>query len=182
MNMAVWNKASPRRRRILSIIAVLVVALAVTAIGSQLPVNREQANQISDELNQTIAILESHGALTQYIFGNNFMICLLMFVPLIGPLAGLFIMFNTGSAIGAIATAGGYSPIVALVALFITPVAWLEFTAYSTAMAESVWLFRRLLQGLGVRELRKASVFVSICAVILAVGAIVEVALISVAS
>ena len=84
------------------------------------------------------------------------------------------------NVVGAIATSGGYPPILALIALVITPVFWLEFAAYSTAMAESVWLFRRLLQGRGLRELRTMSIFVTICAVILAVGAIVETALISV--
>jgi uncharacterized membrane protein SpoIIM required for sporulation len=103
-----------------------------------------------------------------------------MFVPIIGPLFGLFVLFNSGTVIGAIATAEGFSPILALVVLFITPVAWLEFGAYSTAMAESVWLFRRFLQRRSASELRKTAVFVSICAVLLIVGAIVEVALLSI--
>jgi len=179
MKVAIWTQASPRRKRTLSILAVLVVALAVTAVGSQSPMDSEQANQISVSLNQTVATLKDEGALTQYIFGNNFMICLLMFVPIVGPLVGLFIMFSTGGAIGAIATAGGYPPVLALIALFITPVAWLEFAAYSTAMAESVWIFRRLLQRRGIHELKKACVFISICAGLLVAGAIVEVALIS---
>ena len=179
MSIAIWTKASPRRKRILSIVIVFIVAFAVTVIGSFVPMDAAQADQISADLNQTVNTLESSGALTQYIFGNNFMITLLMFVPIIGPLLGLFIMFNTGTVVGAIATAGGYPPIVALAALFITPVAWLEFAVYSTAMAESVWLFRRLLQGRGMRELRNTTVFISICAVLLVVGTIVEVALIS---
>lgn len=180
MNVAIWTQASPRRRRILSTLAVLVVALATTAIGSQSPMDSEEANQISESLNQTVATLKDQGALTQYIFGNNFMICLLMFVPIVGPLVGLYILFNTGSAIGAIATAGGYPPVLALIALFITPVAWFEFAAYSTAMAESVWIFRRLLQRLGVHELKKACIFISICAGLLVAGAIVEAVLISI--
>ena len=179
MNVPIWTEASPRRRRIFSIVAVLIVALAVTAIGSMLPIDEDEADRISNELNQTVAVLKDQGVLTQYIFGNNFMICMLMFVPIVGPLAGLFIMFTTGSVVGAIATAGGYPSVVALVSLFITPVAWLEFAAYATAMGESVWLFRRLLQKRGVGELKKASIFVAISAVLLVVAAIVEVALIS---
>ena len=79
----------------------------------------------------------------------------------------------------AIATNGGYPSILAFVALFLTPVAWIEYAAYSTAMAESIWLFRRLMQRLGLRELRNTAIFISICAVLLVVGAIVETALIS---
>jgi uncharacterized membrane protein SpoIIM required for sporulation len=180
MSFALWNRASSRRKRIISIVAVFIVATIVTGVGSLVPMDADQADQISRELNQTASLLESQGALTQFIFGNNFMICLFMFVPIIGPLFGLFVLFNSGTVIGAIATAEGFSPILALVVLFITPVAWLEFGAYSTAMAESVWLFRRFLQRRSASELRKTAVFVSICAVLLIVGAIVEVALLSI--
>ena len=179
MNAPIWANTSPLRKRILLIVVVLIVAIVVTVIGSQLPLDQEQADQINDELNQTVTALKEQGALTQYIFGNNFMICLLMFVPIIGPIAGMYIMFSTGSVVGAIAISEGYPPIVALAALLITPVAWLEFAAYSTAMGESIWLFRRLLQGRGKNELKRACIFVSICAALLVLGAVIEVALIS---
>jgi len=180
MSITIWTKASTRRKRIYSIIAVFLVAFAVTAIGTLTPVDPEQANQISDELNQTVSTLNARGALTQYIFGNNFLISLLMFIPIIGPLLGLFIMYNTGTVIGAIATAEGFPPLLALALVFI-PIGLIEFAAYSTAMAESVWLFWRLINRKGLREIRVTSVFISICAVLLLVGAIVEVALISAA-
>lgn len=181
MSLAIWTKASTRRKRILSVAAIFVVAVIVTLVGTQVPIDQQQANQISKDLNQTVTLLENNGVLAQYIFGNNFLICLLMFVPIIGPLLGLFIMFNTGTVIGAIAKSGGYPPIIALVALFLTPVAWLEFASYSTAMAESVWLLRRFLQRRGFRELRVTTIFIAITAVILAVSAIIEVALIALA-
>jgi uncharacterized membrane protein SpoIIM required for sporulation len=181
MSIPIWTKASSRRKRILTIILVFVVAFAIMATGSLVPVDKGQAKQISDDLNQTVSSLSDQGVLTQYIFGNNFLICLLMFVPIIGPLLGLLIISNTGTAIGAIATASGTSPILALVALFVTPVAWLEFAAYSTAISESVWLFWRLIRGKGLRELKNTCIFISICAVLLVAGAIVEVALISLA-
>jgi hypothetical protein len=177
---AVWRNASPRRKRIYSAIAVLIVAVIITVVGSLVSVSAEQARQISDELNQTVTSASQSGSLTQYIFGNNFFICLLMFIPILGPVFGLFVLFNTGTAVSAVATAQGYPSIIALIALVITPVFWLEFAAYSTAMAESVWLFRRLLQGRGLHELRNTCIFISICAVLLFVGAIVETVLVSI--
>jgi uncharacterized membrane protein SpoIIM required for sporulation len=176
----IWTKASTRRKRIYSIIAVFILAFILTAVGTLIPVSAEEVNQINDDLNQTISSLSERGVLTQYIFGNNFLICLLMFVPIVGPFLGLFIMFNTGNAIGAIAMAEGISPLLALVLVFI-PIGFIEFTAYSTAMAESVWLFWRLVTRRGLRELRVTSIFISLCAGLLAVGAIVEGALISLA-
>ena len=181
LSITIWTRASPRRKRILSTIFILIVAIAVTGLGTLVPIDQQEAKKISNDLNQTVTTLGNEGALVQYILGNNLLICLLMFIPIIGPLLGLYIMFNTGNVVGAIAAAGGYSPALALIALFITPVAWLEFAAYSTAMTESIWLFRRALQGRGFRELRKnTTMFIAICAVLLAVGAIVETALISV--
>lgn len=178
--IAMWRNASPRRKRILSTVAIFVVALVITIIGSFMPMDPQQANQISNDLNQTVNSMSENGALMQYIFGNNFFICLLMFVPVIGPIFGFYVLFNTGTVISAVATAGGYPPIVAFVALFLTPVAWFEFASYSVAMSESIWLFRRILQGRGVHELKNACLFVSICAVLLLLGAVLETALISV--
>jgi len=152
----------------------LVVALVITVIGSLAPMDAQEAEQISSDLNQTVNALEENGGLTQYIFGNNFLICLLMFIPVVGPVLGCFVLFNTGAAIGAIAASGGYPVILAFVALFLTPVAWLEFAAYSISMSESVWLFRRILQGRGKHEFKNACFFLTLCAVLLLVGAVVE--------
>ena len=179
MSIVKWIKASGRRKRIFSAIMVFIIAVAITAIGSLIPVSLQQANQVSNDLNQTVTTLSNNGVLLQFIFGNNFLISLLMFVPILGPLMGFLIMFNTGTVIGAIATSGGYSPALALASLFLTPIAWLEFAAYSTAISESVWLLWRFMHRLTLRELRNTSFLISICAVLLAVGAVVETALIS---
>jgi hypothetical protein len=144
-----------------------------------MPMNSQEANQINNELNQTMNSLSENGALMQYIFGNNFFICLLMFIPIIGPLLGCYILFNTGTVIGAISAAEGIPAIVALAATFI-PIGLIEFTAYSAAMTESIWLFRRILQGRGKHEFKNACLFIALCAVLLLLGAIIETAIISI--
>jgi len=63
--------------------------------------------------------------------------------------------------------------------LFAFPFTWLEFLAYSTAFAESVWLTWRIIQHKGKKELVNTCIFISICAVMLLVAAIVEMAIIS---
>jgi uncharacterized membrane protein SpoIIM required for sporulation len=181
LSISIWTRGSSRRKRLLSIAAVFIVVIVVTVLGSFTPVSQQDATKISNDLNQTVTTLSNEGDLTAYIFGNNLFICLLMFVPIIGPVVGLFIMYNTGAVVGAVATAGNYSPAIGLIAIFITPVGWLEFAAYSTAMAESVWLFRRFMQRRGFSELRKnTTLFITIATAILAVSAIIENALISV--
>ncbi len=45
-----------------------------------------------------------------------------MFVPFIGPVIGLFILFDTGVALGAIASVQGYPVWFGLLNLILTPV------------------------------------------------------------
>ena len=176
--LSFWRSASSKRKRIYSIIFIFVIAFIVTVVGSYLPLNHQDAMTISNQLNETLNTHKSDNTLTQYIFLNNFSICLLMFVPIIGPLLGMFILFDTGVALGAISSMLGYPVGIGLISLMLTPVFWLEFAAYSTAMAESVWLFRRLTQKRWL-HLKNTAMFIGICAGLLIVGAIIEVWLIS---
>jgi hypothetical protein len=180
MSLEIWKKASPMRKRRLSIVAILIIAIIITLIGSLTPMDPQQARDISNSLNQTVNTMKQDDTLLPYIFGNNFMICLAMFIPVIGPLLGFYILFNTGTVIGAISTAEGIPAIIALVATFI-PIGLIEFTAYSTAMTGSIWLFRRITQGRGIRELKNTCIFISIAAVLLFLGAVIETILISMA-
>lgn len=177
-----WKKASLKRKRIFSAIIILIISFLVTAMGMLVPISQEEAERINNNLNQTVNSLSQEGGIIQFIFGNNFMICLLMFIPLIGPLLGFFALFNTGTVINAIAIAENYPSAVVLLALFLTPVAWLEYAAYSTAISESIWLFKSFFQKRLRSELRTACIFISICAVLLLTGAIVETLIIFFAS
>jgi lipoprotein signal peptidase len=102
-----------------------------------------------------------------------------MFVPIIGPILGFFILFDTGYALGAIAQVQGVPALLEILVLILTPVFWLEFTSYSIGITESIWLFRRLMQRRW-RELRNTVILVGVCAGLLAVGAVVETWLISI--
>ena len=170
----IWKKSSTKRKRILSAIAILTIAVLITALGMLIPTSQQEAEFINNNLNQTVNSLTQDGRIVQFIFGNNFMICLLMFIPIIGPLLGFYALFNTGTVINAIAIAEGYPSGLVFIALFLTPVAWIEYAAYSTAISESIWLFRRILQKQTWKELRNTSIFISICGVLLLIGAIIE--------
>ncbi len=50
-----------------------------------------------------------------------------MFIPVAGAALGMFILFDTGVALGAIAATQGYPVWVGLASLVVTPVFWLEF-------------------------------------------------------
>ena len=179
LDLSFWKNASQRRKRIYSIIAIFVIALIVTIIGSYVPLSAKDALTLSNQVNQTLNENKANNTLTQYIFINNFEICLLMFIPVVGAALGMFILFDTGLALGAIAATQGYPTWLGLASLVVTPVFWLEFAAYSIAMAESIWLFRRLTQKRW-RELKWTTISIGVCAALLIIGAVVEVWLITV--
>ena len=168
-----WTNASARRKRIYSIVFIFLISVLVTALGTLVPLNAQDSRQLSDSINQTLNENRASGTLPQYIFLNNFEICLLMFVPIVGALFGLFTLFSTGVALGAIANVQGYPALLGFAVLLLTPIFWLEFISYSIGITESIWLFRRLTQRRW-RELKNLGIFIGICALLLAIGAIVE--------
>jgi hypothetical protein len=168
-----WTNASSKRKRIYSIIIIFIIAFILTVVGSYVPLSHQDAQTISSNLNSTLNEQKARGNLGEYIFLNNFEICLVMFIPIIGVVLGFAILFNTGIALGAIAYVQGYPVGLGLLSLVITPVFWLEFTAYSIAIAESIWLTRRLMQHRWL-EVKNTAILIAICAGILIVGAIVE--------
>jgi hypothetical protein len=172
-DLSFWANASTIRKRIYSIIIIFIIASIITVVGSFIPLNSQDAQSISNSLNETLTTNRANGSLTEYIFLNNFSICLVMFVPIIGPMLGFIILFDTGVALGAIASVQGYPVFIGLLSLVLTPVFWLEFTAYSTAIAASIWLTRRLMQRRWL-ELKNTAILIAICAAILIVGAVVE--------
>jgi uncharacterized membrane protein SpoIIM required for sporulation len=191
LDFSFWTNASQKRKRIYSIIAIFVIAFLVTVIGSYLPLSSSDAQTISENLNSTLNQYRANNTLTQYIFLNNFGICLAMFIPLFGAALGMFILFETGIALGAITTTQGYPVWIGLASLVITPVFWIEFIAYSIAMAGSIWLFRRIVKAIASKEpgqgrlilwheLKWTAIFIGTCAGLLAIGAVVEAWLITV--
>jgi hypothetical protein len=158
---------------------IFIISVILTTAGSLLPINAKDAQKLSANLNQTVSQNRASGTLPQYIFINNFGISLRMFIPILGPVIGFVILTNTGYALGAIAQVQGVSPLMAISSLVLTPVFWLEFTAYSIAIAESVWLIRRLVQQKW-GELKVTLILIGACAGLLAIGAVVETWIISI--
>ena len=174
MSLDFWKNVSPVNRRIITIVLIFVVIVILSALATLTPMDKQQATKTNDNLNQTVNALKANNALLQYIYGNNFMITIIMFVPFIGPIFGFLVLYNTGVAIEAEAIARNISPMQTFFSLFLTPIAWLEFAAYSTAIAGSIWLSARTLQNMAKHELANTAKFIAVCAVILLVSAIIE--------
>jgi len=181
-----WKEASLRRKRIYSVIFVLILSIIATLVGMLVPLSPQEAQLIVDQLNRTVTENTAQGTLIPAIFINNFSLCLLMFIPLIGLAIGMFILFSTGMAFRAIFDAQAASGLsgatttqiqasTAILALVLIGVVFLlEYVSYSIGMTESIWLFRRLLQNRWKGELKYLAIFIGIVALLLIVGAIVE--------
>lgn len=177
-----WLTASPKRKRIYSTFFVLILSVLSTLAGMFVQLPQDQAQTIYNQLNQT----SSSPTLLPDIFLNNFPLCLLMFIPLAGIGIGLFILFSTGMAFRAVfdiqaangltssASVSGINPTTAILVLALAAAVFvLEYVSYTIAMTESVWLFRRLLQKRW-REVKVLGMLISLVAVLLAIGAVVE--------
>ncbi|HSV50056.1 MAG TPA: stage II sporulation protein M [Candidatus Acidoferrales bacterium] len=180
LNLSFWRSASPKKERLYSILLVFIVAFSAMVIGSFAMVGHNQAKNISNNLNQTLSEHLTDNDLAEYIFLNNFQILLLMFIPLVGAGLGLIILYETGVVLSALATVHGYPAYIAVLTLLTTPVFWLEFAAYSIAMAESIWIFRCLLRRRW-GELKWFALSIGLCTLLLIIGAYVEVYLIHLA-
>ena len=175
-----WQKLRSRYRRLLTIFLFLALGLTATAIGVLTPMSYQEAVDRSSDLNQTRQNIQEmdllSGAAT--IFSNNFLICLIMFIPFFGLAIGFYILYNTGLYISAESSLSNVSPILTFLTLIIFPFAWLEFITYSTAFAENVWLPWRLIKYRDLSELVKAGMLILIVAGILFLAAIIEMAVI----
>jgi hypothetical protein len=170
-----WKRSSSRKKRITTILVFLLLWEIATAVGLLTPLSQADANSINQQLDQ-----ERKTASVESIFGHNLILCLVMFVPIGGPIFGFFSSYSSGVVMVAQSMspeAQGLSPLLLLLAYFLIPIYWLENISMSIGMAESVWLIRRTTQGYGKREIRNAAVLIAIATLILLVSAVIEIVL-----
>jgi uncharacterized membrane protein SpoIIM required for sporulation len=172
--MPFWTDASSFNKRLITIALVFIAAMIAMGLSTLTPMSSQDAENTFNELNQTVTTLKDNGLSLQYIFGNNLMITVMMFMPFIGPLIGFYVFYNTGVVIGAQSIHFHVHPLAGFAVLWLTPVAWLEFVSYSTAIAASLWLSWRLMHNGARHELGNTSKFFSVCTLILLLGAIIE--------
>lgn len=163
----------------MTIIGFIFLSMIITIAGVLTPLSSEEANAIGNELNETRNTMDSMPVVRQvpFIFGNNFMICLAGFVPIAGPIFECYVLYSTGVVIAA-DSYNKANPLMVFLFLFIFPFTWLEFIAYSIAFAESVWLTWRIIQRRFRSEVVTTCKFISICAVMLLLAAVIEIAII----
>ena len=183
MALNFWRKAPPKIKRILAIAMFFLFSIIITVAGILTHLNEEEINILGEGLEETQRVVDSLSKSQQvsFIFGNNFMISLAGFIPIAGPIFECYVLYSTGvvlSAYTAYDETIQASPLTLFFLLFLFPFTWLEFAAYSTAIAGSIWLTWRIIHHKGKREIKNTCILISICAVMLLVAAMIEAALI----
>ncbi len=179
--MSNLSNSPSRSKRILTILVFFLLSIAITIAGVLTPLSSKDSKDLNNDLKQmqdetkNMTVWQS----TIFIFTNNFRLCLLMFIPIAGPLIGSYIMYSTGLVIGAWGHENNMPSLIAFVALFISPHTWLEFMAYSIAFAASVWLTWRAIKHQFKKEILQTCKFIAICALILLAAAFIEAYLIA---
>ena len=160
--------------RLYLILIFLIASIVVCASGTFMPVDVEYANQTAQEFEKAKEYITT----VPYIFGNNFMHCLIMFVPVAGIAYGMFVLFNTGYHIAMFAIVEEYPPALVFLSYFLLPFFWMEFISFAIAMSESTILTFRLLKGEFRSKLHETCKWIAICALILLASAFIEVIMI----
>ncbi len=167
------------RTRILITAIFLVGALIVMAVGVfAFQISKSDAERLSEEIQGELDRAND----VRFIFGNNLIHTLVMFVPVVGPIWGGIVLFSTGTVITTISVAQGVPPIVTFLVLFLVPIFWLEIGVYSVAMAQSFVWFAQILRGRGKKEAARTCILVTICASVLLLSAVFEWALINIST
>ena len=172
----------PILRRVGIAILFFALSFATTLLGSLSNISLSEAQSIMEDIEGFRKILDTQSLGTALIFGNNFIHCLIMFIPILGPLYGFYVLYNTGRVIAAIGIISGNNPVSLMLALFILPHALIEYIAYSLAMSESLWFTYMAIKHNLREELNNACKLIVLSAALLLLAAFIEVALISLLS
>lgn len=152
-------------------LAFLLLTVIVILVGSTVPLSGQELADIQKNLENTLPKSPD----TFFIFRNNFGIASLMFVPILGPIAGVIVLFDTGLAISSLAQPSNLPGFLIFLGLLILPFSWLEFVSYSAAMTQSILLTFRLIRRQGVRnELIRTGIIWAAVLVVLLTSAFIE--------
>ncbi len=166
----VWAARISRRG---AVAIVFVILILTTFVGANLQIDPSEARNMVKSLEEMV----SYVALS-VIFGNNFMHCLIMFTPVLGPIYAGYVLYSTGRVFAAFGYVSKISPNLLFVTTLLLPHAWLEYLAYALAVSQSVWLILMARRHQLRAEMKNLYKMVTVCALILLLAAFIEMLLI----
>ncbi|MEM1606572.1 MAG: hypothetical protein QXT30_01020 [Candidatus Bathyarchaeia archaeon] len=164
--------------RTIVFLATLFLCFTATIFGALTEIDLKEASDMRREMDALEGAIKVAGV--QVIFGNNFMHTMAMFIPIVGPGWGFFVLYNTGRFFAATATLMRINPLILLLLTFLHPFAWMEYVSYALAISESFILAYSIAKRGFKSELKTMSIMLTICSVILLLAAIIEYAMIKI--
>lgn len=162
--------------RVLLALICTIILYIIFAIGSMTPVDIKSARQMVENFRELVAGVDS----AFDIFLNNFAISLLMLIPVLGPIIGAWIVYNTGLIISSFASIEGINVILFLILPILTIYGILEFIGYGTMMSEGILLIYAISKK-GLRhELKILPIIIVISAGVLGLAAAIEFSLLTI--
>jgi len=154
-------------------VSVLLIAFTL-ALGIYVGLNSKE--DIKEEVVKRLKEIE---ATPQFIFLNNFGVSLATLIPFFGTPFHLFVQYNTGFGIGAIADLQNVHPL--LLIFFSLPIFLLEYISYTLVLAEGLNLSYLILKKKDALVRIKKYLWrtLILVALLLGIGAIIEAQLIS---
>lgn len=165
--------------RIKLALLVTLVLIGLLVAGSLSPLGYEEGKAIEEELRRL-----GQNSLELDIFLNNFSVALLSAIPFAGPLIMGYVIFHTGRFLGWVFAQSGMPPAfgipLTLLLVFLTGYGILEFMGYGVLVAESMTISYYILRARQLlrRELRILLLVILVSMIFLALGAILEAAII----
>lgn len=156
------------KKRILCLIVGILVFLIFFTIGTSVSFEKSTSELLKEQFQNKIKNIDNIG-----IFANNFLISILMFIPGIGIVFGLFSGFSTGN-IFMIITQDLPTQIPPLL-VFLTIFGMMELISYGIAISRSYLLLIHILKRTNFKEnLIHTGIEIGIVAIILFFSAIIE--------
>ncbi len=176
------------RLRLFLVVLGLALFLGTLAYGSLITFNRQDAQNITQEVNSSLPHNPTLLPLASGIFQNNFKIALFGFIPfLIGTGILLFVGYSTGNVISAqaIASGTGITGLEALFGVMLFPFFFWELAGYALTMMEGIIITRGLIKENRIErfvspghfrdgELFKALIILGMTAIVLIIAALME--------
>jgi uncharacterized membrane protein SpoIIM required for sporulation len=163
------------RRRLLLILAVLIVEIALFVAGILTPIPSSARQSLENQTSTQFASVPTATPpqLFSLIFTHNLPFALLEMIPVLGALVFVSSIYITGIVAQVSAAAYGYPGQFGAV-LLIFPYSLVEFSAYAIAVGAGIMLLISWRRGRLGRELRVFVLEMVAVAVVLCVAAIME--------
>lgn len=158
------------KRRMVYLLISSLIFIIIYYIGASTNLSDDDAKLLKEEFEKQIKGIDYNG-----IFLNNFRASVLMFIPALGVIIGLFTAYMTGAVFKAFTLTLPQLANINPLLILITPFGIMEIFSYGLSISQSVILIRAIVNKRINKELIYSTfIQVGIVALILFIAAVIE--------